>query len=86
MYYLGIKFNVMKKASLLLCFALLMLSFKCTNDDVNVINEDCLTDPTPDTVCSMDYVPVCGCDEKTYSNACVASAAGVLIWTDGVCD
>lgn len=86
MYYLGIKFNVMKKASLLLCFALLMLSFTCTNDDVNVINEDCLTDPTPDTVCTMDYVPVCGCDEKTYSNACVAGATGVLIWTDGVCD
>ena len=58
-----------------------MLSFTCTNDDVNVINADCLTDPTPDTVCTMDYVPVCGCDEKTYSNACVAGASGVLTWT-----
>ncbi len=76
----------MKKASLLLCFALLMLSFTCTNDDVNVINADCLTDPTPDTVCTMYYVPVCGCDEKTYSNACVAGAAGVLTLTDGACD
>ena len=75
----------MKKIPLVLCFALLMLSFTCTNDDVNVINTDCLTDQTPYTVCTMDYTPVCGCDEVTYSNACVAVAAGVLTWTDGAC-
>ena len=84
-FYLGINPNLMKKIPLVLCFALLMLSFTCTNDDVNVINTDCLTDPTPDTVCTMDYTPVCGCDEVTYSNACVAGAAGVLKWTDGAC-
>ena len=76
----------MKKASYFFCFVFLMLSFKCKDDDVNVINADCLTDPTPDTVCTMDYVPVCGCDEKTYRNACVAGAARVVTWTDGACD
>ena len=84
--YQVIKINAMKKATLFLCFALLMLSFTCTNDDVTVVNTACLTNPTPDSVCTMDYTPVCGCDDKTYGNACVASAAGVLTWTDGACE
>jgi len=33
----------------------------------------------------MDYTPVCGCDDKTYSNACNAENAGVTNWTAGTC-
>ena len=33
----------------------------------------------------MDYKPVCGCDGKTYSNACVAKCAGVKEWKEGEC-
>ena len=36
-------------------------------------------------MCTMDYAPVCGCDSKTYSNRCVAAAAGVLRWSQGSC-
>lgn len=76
----------MKKVSYFFCFIFLTLSFKCKDDDVNVTNADCLTEPTPDVVCTMQYMPVCGCDDKTYGNACVASVAGVLTWTEGACE
>ena len=37
------------------------------------------------TMCTMQYVPVCGCDGKTYGNACTASTQGVSIAHNGPC-
>jgi hypothetical protein len=36
-------------------------------------------------VCTDDYTPVCGCDDKTYSNACNAHAQGVSVKSKGEC-
>ena len=38
-----------------------------------------------EALCTMQFDPVCGCDGKTYSNACLAENAGVTAYTKGSC-
>ncbi len=35
--------------------------------------------------CPAVFAPVCGCDNMTYSNGCVANSAGVDVYTQGAC-
>ena len=57
----------------------------CESDEP--IPEGCY-DPSLATIryaCYAIYEPVCGCDNKTYSNECYAKASGLLKWTEGAC-
>ena len=38
-----------------------------------------------DIMCTTEWEPICGCDGKTYSNACSATSAGMNIAYSGEC-
>lgn len=52
---------------------------KCRIADADGV---CKTRPD---ACTEEYNPVCGCDDKTYSNACHAAMEGVSVLHAGEC-
>ena len=82
--------STIKKITFFLNTVLIITFLKSCNRDNKISAEDelCINEDLIDetVVCYLIYAPVCGCNNKTYSNDCIASSNGVLSYTEGACN
>ena len=64
-----------------LSFLIILFFFACNDSDDDL----CELGPVPPISCSQEFDPVCGCNNVTYSNSCVATLNGVPSFIPGEC-
>ena len=57
----------------------LIFIISCSSGSEKLLG-DCIVAPSPDTICTEEYNPVCACNNVVYSNSCKAEKAGNLKW------
>lgn len=62
---------------------LVVVLFGCEQTSIET---DCTEKTDANYGCTKQYDPVCGCNNKTYGNACMAEAAGIRIVAQGECN
>ncbi|WP_266367054.1 Kazal-type serine protease inhibitor domain-containing protein [Tellurirhabdus rosea] len=71
-----------------LCLSLLLLASACENSfhaPADPVSPPCVEQPYKGGGCYALYKPVCGCNGKTYPNACEAENYGIKSYTEGEC-
>lgn len=68
-----------------LSISLIILSATTCKKVDETPSPNCTEQPRSSVICTADYTPVCGCNQKTYSNACEAEARGIKTYTQGAC-
>ena len=78
------------KKLLLTFISISLFAMSCENNSAEPGKENASTNCVEKTfkeglVCTAQYDPVCGCNNKTYSNACMAGGYGVGVSYNGEC-
>ena len=73
----------MRSIKIIIFLILVPLFLNSCNKDIICIDENKIEEAK---ACTKEYRPVCGCNNITYSNPCVAEGAGIMYWEEGKCN
>lgn len=75
----------MKKIAVIMLMAMAFACDKSEPIESDSKKANCVEKIDPDKACAQIYDPVCGCNLKTYGNACMASISGIEVIYNGEC-